>query len=136
MTMHREFIDHGNDAPTGVAFTGCHLLSATPAHAPAPAAGTATRRREVVVNGRRVKTVDVHAHCSVPEAMALLGMKIPTPTLLMSQPTDRLTNTGGAPGRPSSGFIPRPAIGVMPRKSNVFPVTSAACKRSVPSGVV
>ena len=90
MTMHREFIDHGGDAPTGVAFTGCHLLSATPAHAPAPAAGTATRRREVVVNGRRVKTVDVHAHCSVPEAMALLGLKIPTPALLMSQPTDRL----------------------------------------------
>ena len=25
MTMHREFIDHGGDAPTGVAFTGCHL---------------------------------------------------------------------------------------------------------------
>jgi aminocarboxymuconate-semialdehyde decarboxylase len=90
MTTHREFVDHGGDGPTGVAFTGCHLLSATPAHAPAPAAGTATRRRDVVVNGRRVKTVDVHAHCSVPEAMALLGMKIPTPALLMSQPTDRL----------------------------------------------
>ena len=31
------------------------------------------RRREVVVNGRRAKVVDMHAHCSVPEAMALLG---------------------------------------------------------------
>ncbi|HZT07079.1 MAG TPA: hypothetical protein VFC51_08615, partial [Chloroflexota bacterium] len=30
------------------------------------------RRREVVVAGRRVKTVDVHAHCAVPQAMALL----------------------------------------------------------------
>ena len=33
------------------------------------------QRREVVVNGRRVKTVDVHAHCAVPAAMALLGIK-------------------------------------------------------------
>ena len=90
MTMHANVIDHGSDAPTGVAFTGCHLLSATPAHAPAPGRGTATRRRDVVVNGRRVKTVDVHAHCAVPEAMALLGMKLETPALLMSQPADRL----------------------------------------------
>jgi len=73
-----------------IVFTGCHLLSASPEHAPAPSAGTASRRREVVVKGRRVKTVDVHAHCSVPEAMARLGMKAPTPALLMSQPTDRL----------------------------------------------
>ena len=39
-------------------------------------AATAVRRREVVVNGRRVKTVDVHAHCAVPEAMALMGRKV------------------------------------------------------------
>jgi aminocarboxymuconate-semialdehyde decarboxylase len=35
-------------------------------------------------NGRRVKTVDVHAHCAVPEAMALMGRKVETPALLMS----------------------------------------------------
>ncbi len=29
------------------------------------------RRREVVVGGRRVKTIDVHAHCVVPKALAL-----------------------------------------------------------------
>jgi aminocarboxymuconate-semialdehyde decarboxylase len=32
-----------------------------------------TRRREVVVNGRRVKVVDLHAHCSVPEARSLIA---------------------------------------------------------------
>src|SRR5438309_277529 len=32
-----------------------------------------------MVGGRRVKTVDVHAHCAVPEAMALMGMKLPPP---------------------------------------------------------
>jgi len=36
------------------------------------------RRREVVVGGRRVKTIDVHAHCVIPEAVALLGLKVDT----------------------------------------------------------
>jgi aminocarboxymuconate-semialdehyde decarboxylase len=69
-------------------FGSCTLASATPGYAPAPAAGPA-RRREVVVNGRRGKTVDVHAHCGVPAAMALLNLK-PAPSLLMTQPADRL----------------------------------------------
>jgi aminocarboxymuconate-semialdehyde decarboxylase len=70
-------------------FGGCNLASATPGYAEAPAGGARPRRREVVVNGRRVKTVDVHAHCGVPAAMALLGLT-PAPSLLMSQPADRL----------------------------------------------
>jgi aminocarboxymuconate-semialdehyde decarboxylase len=49
------------------------------------AARTQARRRAVVVNGKRVKTVDVHAHCAVPAAMALLGRKLETDALLMSQ---------------------------------------------------
>jgi aminocarboxymuconate-semialdehyde decarboxylase len=48
------------------------------------------QRRHVVVGGRRVKTVDVHAHCGVPEAMALMGLQFPTQALLMSRPEDRL----------------------------------------------
>jgi aminocarboxymuconate-semialdehyde decarboxylase len=68
-------------------FGSCRLASATPGYAEAPAG--APRRREVVVSGRRVKTVDVHAHCGVPAAMALMGLK-PAPSLLMSQPADRL----------------------------------------------
>src|SRR6266478_9983711 len=76
---------------TGLGFVDCPLLSASPDYAPAPAgAQPQSRRRQVVVNGRRVKTVDVHAHCGVPEAMALLGMKVGTPSLLMTQPADRL----------------------------------------------
>ena len=91
MTTRREFIDDAGDGVTGLAFVECHLLGATPAHAPAPAgAQPQPRRREVVVSGRRVKTVDVHAHCSVPEAMALLGTKVPTPALLMADTSERL----------------------------------------------
>jgi aminocarboxymuconate-semialdehyde decarboxylase len=48
------------------------------------------RWREVVVNGRRVKTVDVHAHCAVPAAMALMGRKLETEALLMTDTRARL----------------------------------------------
>jgi len=82
MNTRREFLEEAG-AVAGVAFVGCNLVSAT-------AAQGQTRRREVVVNGRRVKTVDVHAHCSIPEAMALVGRKVEPRTLLMSQPADRI----------------------------------------------
>ena len=36
----------------------------------------AGRRRQVVVGGRRIKTIDVHAHCVIPEAYALLGLQV------------------------------------------------------------
>ena len=71
MTTRRDFIGGMTGAMAGVAFVGCELMHTTHAHAqPAP------RRREVVVNGRRVKTVDVHAHCAFPDAMALMGLKV------------------------------------------------------------
>jgi predicted TIM-barrel fold metal-dependent hydrolase len=33
-------------------------------------------RRQVVVSGKRVKTIDVHAHCVIPEALPLMGLKL------------------------------------------------------------
>src|SRR5262245_39252282 len=68
MTTRREFLQTSAGALAGLAFVGCDLLAA-PARAQ-------VRRREVVVNGRRVKTVDIHAHCAVPEAMALMNLKL------------------------------------------------------------
>jgi aminocarboxymuconate-semialdehyde decarboxylase len=44
----------------------------------------ANRRRAVEINGTRIKTVDVHAHCSVPKAMDLIGEKVYMPSLLLS----------------------------------------------------
>jgi aminocarboxymuconate-semialdehyde decarboxylase len=79
MSTPREFPD--------LVFVGCGRPTATPGYAPAPAGGP--RRREVVVNGKRVRTVDIHAHCGVPEAMALMNLPI-QPALLMSKPADRL----------------------------------------------
>ena len=58
-----------NDA--SIVFTGCSVTDAAQRQ---PQVGG--RRRQVAVNGRRVKTIDVHAHCLVPEACALVGQKI------------------------------------------------------------
>jgi len=66
----------------GVAFVGCDGKATAGAQ-------TQGRRREVVVSGRRVRTVDIHAHCAVPEAKAMLGEEM-EPALLMSKPVDRL----------------------------------------------
>ena len=73
MSTRREFMKDAAGTMAGIAFTGCSLLDAAPARAQAKPAG---RRREVVVAGRRVKVVDVHAHCVIPETVALLGRKL------------------------------------------------------------
>src|SRR6058998_4022195 len=71
-TTRREFLLTTSGALAGLAFVGCELMAAAPAWAQA-------RRREVVVSGKRVKTVDVHAHCAVPEALALMNLKLGGP---------------------------------------------------------
>ena len=47
-------------------------------------------RREVVINGKRIKTVDVHAHCIVPEAAELIGHPLEASGLMWSNLSDRL----------------------------------------------
>ena len=66
--------------PAGLVFTGCGVVAAAQVQARTKAPGkskvqpAAGRRREVKVGGRRVKTIDVHAHCVIPEAMKLMGL--------------------------------------------------------------
>src|SRR6478735_32768 len=69
MTSRINFIKDTAGAISSVVFTSCGLLGAAPARAQAKAA----KRTPVMVNGKRVKTIDVHAHCLIPEALALLG---------------------------------------------------------------
>src|SRR6516165_10485291 len=76
-TNRREFLHHAAGALSGLAFVGCGLTS--PAFSQ-----EALRRREVVVNGRRVRTGELHAHCHFPEANALLGLKVQFPSLVIS----------------------------------------------------
>ena len=47
-------------------------------------------RREVIINGKRVKTVDIHAHCIVPEAARLVNHPLEASSLLWSNISDRL----------------------------------------------
>jgi aminocarboxymuconate-semialdehyde decarboxylase len=56
-----------------------------------PETSTRPRRREVAISGKRIKTIDVHAHCSVPEAMALMAAPLPgPPQLVLSKVRDRI----------------------------------------------
>src|SRR2546423_571324 len=75
--------DRARDSQPQIAFTTCSITESSRASA-------GGRRRQVVVNGRRVKTVDVHAHCVIPEAMALLGEK-PVRDALVIVPQERLS---------------------------------------------
>ena len=66
----------GHDTATprsDLVFTGCSVSNATQA---APETQAGGQRRQVLVGGRRVKTIDVHAHCVIPEALALLGKQL------------------------------------------------------------
>jgi aminocarboxymuconate-semialdehyde decarboxylase len=75
------------DIFSNITFLGCSMLAAAAAVA-APVRPQA-KRREVVVAGKRIKTVDIHAHCGVPEAMKMMGMEI-QPALVMADKRDRL----------------------------------------------
>jgi len=77
--------------PLSVGFVGCEITggghpggggNAPPHDHP--------KRREVVIDGQRIKTVDVHAHCVVPQALAVLGTDAGNEKLLMSDTGERI----------------------------------------------
>jgi aminocarboxymuconate-semialdehyde decarboxylase len=82
MTNRRELLGNIAGAMAGIAFTGCRFGGMARAQAPQQGAA-GQRRREVVVNGKRIRTIDVHAHCHIPEASALMGVKETTPALVI-----------------------------------------------------
>jgi aminocarboxymuconate-semialdehyde decarboxylase len=81
-TSRREFLGQAAGAAAGIVFTSCGLHHAAHAQAqPAPA----QKRQPVVINGKRVRTIDIHAHCHIPEATALMGVKETFPALVVTQ---------------------------------------------------
>lgn len=88
-------------ASRAAVFTGCLLSGETHAHAAPPAAANtgadapAPRRREVVVSGRRVRTVDVHAHCAFPDVHALMGIALERSSLVMADERIRAMDAQG-----------------------------------------
>ncbi len=69
-----------------LAFIPCAMSSV----APKPTSQPQSRRREVVVNGKRIKTIDVHAHCIVPAAAAVINHPLEAPGLLMHDTSTRI----------------------------------------------
>ncbi len=70
MSDRREFLKDMATATAGIFFTGCGLLET--AHAFQQAGGGSGKRREVVVGGRRVRTIDIHCHCYIREAVEMV----------------------------------------------------------------
>jgi aminocarboxymuconate-semialdehyde decarboxylase len=82
--------DAATNGAGGIAFVDCAMTAAAGARSGSGA--HAHRRWEVVIAGKRVKTVDVHAHCIVPEAAKLVDHPLEDPELLMSKVGDRLAH--------------------------------------------
>src|SRR5438874_4952581 len=79
------------DTAGGIVFTGCEITAGESAVVGGgSSAPHAHGRREVVVAGKRVKTVDVHAHCVVPDAAKVINHPLEAPGLLWSNVGDRL----------------------------------------------
>ncbi|HEV2547380.1 MAG TPA: amidohydrolase family protein [Stellaceae bacterium] len=66
MSTRRQFLRVSASAAAGIVFAGCSC----PGVASAQSLGAT---RPVTINGKRVKTIDVHAHCFFREATALIG---------------------------------------------------------------
>ena len=84
------------DAPTSgtasIAFVDCEISAGAGPSSGGGVHAHAHRRWEVVIAGKRIKTVDVHAHCIVPDAAKLINHPLEAPALLWSNVGDRLTH--------------------------------------------
>jgi aminocarboxymuconate-semialdehyde decarboxylase len=70
MTTRRNFLKGSAAAAVDVIFCSCGMLHSASAQG-------SRQKLPVMVGGKRIKTIDVHAHCIIPEASRLLG---PAPT--------------------------------------------------------
>jgi len=84
-----------------VVFTGCEFTAARSASVSAGGSASSgggsgghahahAKRWEVVIAGKRVKTVDVHAHCIVPDAAKVINHPLEAPGLLWDNVGTRL----------------------------------------------
>ena len=74
MTTRRGFLGRAG-AAAGIAFCSCGMLDAAGAQGTPPR--PAGSRFPVMVGGRRVRTIDTHAHCFFHEAVDLMGADAP-----------------------------------------------------------
>jgi len=82
-----------SSAPADIGFVDCSFLRSHANDGSICGHGQkeTSRRREVSVNGKKITTVDIHAHCAVPEALAILGYPAENTKLLMSDTSERIS---------------------------------------------
>lgn len=74
MTTRRNFLRSTPAAAAGIVFCSCGLIDSARAQQPSPQPSISPGRAlPVMVDGKRVKTIDVHAHCHFREIAPLLG---------------------------------------------------------------
>src|SRR3990167_3619032 len=71
MTTRREFIRGA--AASGLVFCACGPIDLVYAQGSHKHPNLGSRRKPVIINGRRVRTIDVHSHCLFRDAVALMG---------------------------------------------------------------
>jgi aminocarboxymuconate-semialdehyde decarboxylase len=76
MRNRREFLKDAAGA-TGLLFVGCGLTDLAAQSPPA----THVKHAPILIKGRRIRTVDIHAHCAVPKANELLKQQLNPTTL-------------------------------------------------------
>ena len=84
----------------GIVFTDCEFTAAVSAGASASAGGGSgahglrmpTSAGRSSIAGKRIKTVDVHAHCIVPDAAKIINHPLEAPALLWSDVGTRLAH--------------------------------------------
>ena len=91
MSNRRQFLKNLAGASAGVVFAGCSLCDAARLLAQT---GRTAKHKPAMVGKRRVKTVDVHCHVSVPEAT----------DFLKGTPLERRGGGGGGGGYDDSGL--------------------------------
>ena len=75
MSSRREFLKDVSKATAGIFFVGCGVADSAVAALQSPRFGQpggSGKRREVTVGGKRVMTVDVHCHVTIPDAWDML----------------------------------------------------------------
>lgn len=71
MTTRRAFLRAG--AVAGLVFCSCGLLDAARAQGSYKHPDLGRVRKPVIIGGKRIKVIDVHAHCHFRDAIALMG---------------------------------------------------------------
>ncbi len=68
--------EHSPTSTASLQFVDCGLKNVTSATNEAQGQPGGGRRRQVSVGGKRIKTIDVHAHCVIPKSLELMGKKL------------------------------------------------------------